>query len=76
MRNSECFALNHWLTDYPGNLTYQEIIDLMVGDEEEWQHELISVWEVVEDCTLRQVATFIEDTKKQFEDYTIGAIHA
>jgi hypothetical protein len=76
MKNSERFALDQWLTDYPGNLTYKEVIDLMVGDEEEWTHELISVWEVVENFTLRQVATFIEDTKKQFEDYTIGAIHA
>jgi hypothetical protein len=40
----------------------------MEGEEEEWTHELISVWQTVEHFTLRQVAEFIEDTKQHFEN--------
>lgn len=67
MTFAEQFALNEWLSDYPTNITYDEIIELMVGGEEEWTHELISVWQTVEHFTLRQVAEFIENTKGHFE---------
>lgn len=70
MKTSERFALNEWLSDYPHNLTYHEIIDLMVGKEEEWTHELISVWQVVENFTLRQVAEFIDNTRAHFAEVT------
>jgi len=38
--------------------------------ENTWCADDITVWEVVEDCTCDQVATFIEDTKKHFERVT------
>jgi hypothetical protein len=66
MKLSEQFALNQWLTDYPENLTYDEVIDLMLGDEDEWTHDQITVWQTVEHFTLRQVIEFIEDTRKHF----------
>jgi hypothetical protein len=68
MTHAENFAINQWLSDYPAFTTYDEIIELMEGDEEEWTHELISVWQTVEHFTLRQVAEFIEDTKQHFEN--------
>ena len=73
MKTSEQFALNQWLSDYPENLTFEQIIDLMNGDEEEgdqWTHEDISVWQVVEHFTLRQVADFICDTQTHFANVT------
>ena len=75
MKISEQFALDQWLTDYPENLTYQGVLDLLHGDSEEWTHELITVWQTVEDCTLWQIAGFIEDTKRHFERITKGLIN-
>lgn len=70
MKLSEQFALNQWLTDYPEGLTYDEVIDLMLGDEDEWTHDQITVWQTVEHFTLRQVIEFIEDTRKHFAAVT------
>jgi hypothetical protein len=67
MRLSERFALNQWLSDYPVNLSYDEIITVLNNAENEWTIDEIWVWQVVEDCTLDQVAQFIEDTKQAFE---------
>ena len=75
MTHAENFALNQWLSDYPEGKTYQEIIDMMIGDEDQWMNEEISVWQTVENFTLRQVAEFIEDTKQHFEN-TIEAMKA
>lgn len=70
MKTSERFALNEWLSDYPDNMTYDEIIDAMVGEEEEWTHENITAWQVVEHFTLRQVAEFIDNTRAHFASVT------
>jgi hypothetical protein len=75
MTHAENFALNQWLSDYPEGKTYQEIIDMMIGDEDQWMNEEISVWQTVENFTLRQVAEFIEDTKQHFEN-TVNAMKA
>lgn len=77
MKTSEQFALNQWLSDYPDGLTYAEILDLMNGnddDADEWTHDQISVWQVVEHFTLRQVAEFIDDTRAHFEAVTKGKL--
>jgi hypothetical protein len=66
MKTSERFALNQWLSDYPENLTYDEIIDLMREDDD----ELITPWYLVEDHSLDQVIDFIEDTREHFEAVT------
>ena len=72
MKKSEQFALNEWLSDYPDNLSYGEIIDLMLGDDdnEQWTHEQITVWQVVEHFTLNQVVDFIEGTRAHFARVT------
>jgi hypothetical protein len=64
---SELFALNEWLADFPDDMTYDEIIEVMREDKNEWIIDRIDVWEVVEHFTLDQVADFIEMTKKHFE---------
>lgn len=73
MKPSERFAIHQWLSDYPDNKTYDEIIDMMVGEEEDedsWTHDQITVWQVVEHFTLRQVAEMIDDTRAHFAAVT------
>tara|TARA_R110000868_G_scaffold363171_1_gene625444 strand:- start:502 stop:717 length:216 start_codon:yes stop_codon:yes gene_type:complete len=67
MKKSEQFALDQWLSDYPANLPYDEIINVLNNAEIDFTIDEISVWEVVEDYPLDQVAEFIEDTKRAFE---------
>jgi hypothetical protein len=68
MKTSEKFALNEWLSDYPDDLDYYEILELMSQDD--WSVDGISVWEVVENFTLDQVSDFIENTRMHFERVT------
>ena len=68
MKISEKFALNEWLSDYPEDLEYYEILELMSQDD--WSVDGISVWEVVENFTLDQVSGFIENTRMHFERVT------
>lgn len=70
MKTSEHFALDHWLSEYPDELTYNEVLAIMRNPKNEWQCDKVCVWEVVEDYTLDQVANFIEDTKAHFERVT------
>jgi hypothetical protein len=70
MKTSESFALNQWLSYYPENMTYQEIIDAMTIRSESHKAEYIDVWAVVQDYDLDQVADYIEDTRKAFERAT------
>ena len=68
MKKSERFALNEWLSDYPEDLDYYEILELMSQDD--WSVDGITVWEVVENFTLDQVSDFIENTRMHFERVT------
>jgi len=70
MKSSEQFALNQWLTDYPENLTYEQIINLLRENPDEWTIEELTVWEVAEQYPFDLVADFIEDTKKSFIRHT------
>ena len=66
MKISEKFALNEWLSSYPENKTYDEIIDMMIEDDD----DEISPWYVVEDHSLAQIIEFIENTRMHFEAVT------
>ena len=68
MKTSERFALNEWLSDYPDDLEYYDILEMMSQDD--WSVDGISVWEVVENFTLDQVSDFIENTRMHFERVT------
>ena len=74
MKVSERFALNEWLSDYPQDKTYDEIIELMIEDE--WLTEEITPWYVVQDHTLGQIIEFIENTRMHFEAVTEEKTHA
>jgi hypothetical protein len=66
---AERFALNEWLTDYPDDMSYDEIIALLNVDNQ-WMVDGITVWYLVENNTTDQVAIFIGDTKDHFERVT------
>ena len=68
MKTSERFALNEWLSDYPDDLKYYDILEMMSQDD--WSVDGITVWEVVENFTLDQVSDFIENTRMHFERVT------
>ena len=67
MKHSERFALNHWLSDYPDDATYEDIIAMMKDEDSTWRTDGINVWVVVETFPLEQVAQFIEDTRRYVE---------
>ena len=75
MTNSQHFALNQWLTNYP-DWSYDGILVELQQGHNEYVHDDITVWEVVENFTLDQVAEFIEDTRKAFERATTEETHA
>ena len=68
MKTSQNFALNQWLSDYPEDMSYEDILACMRNPENTWTCEDIDVWQVVENFTLEQVAEFIEDTCAAFEN--------
>ena len=70
MTKSELFALNEWLSDFPDNLSYQEIIARLRDPENQWYADDISVWELVESYPSDRIADIIENTKCNFERAT------
>jgi len=67
MRQSERFALMEWLSEFPDDKTYDEIMEMMRDFNHTWTHEDLSVWEVVENYELSEVADMIENTRMHFE---------
>ena len=65
MKQSERFALMEWLSEFPDDKTYDEIIEMLNVDD--WSNPDLSVWEVVESHDLSQIADFIENTRMHFE---------
>jgi hypothetical protein len=65
MKHSERFALMEWLSEFPDDKTYDEIIETLNVDD--WSNPDLSVWEVVESHDLSQIADFIENTRMHFE---------
>jgi hypothetical protein len=77
MKHSERFALMEWLSEFPDDKTYDEIIEMLNVDD--WIDPDISVWEVVESYGLKEVADMIENTRMHFEsvvdDGLVSALH-
>jgi hypothetical protein len=67
MKQSERFALMEWLTEFPDDKTYDEIMEMMRDFNHTWTHEDLSVWEVVENYELSEVADMIDNTRMHFE---------
>jgi hypothetical protein len=62
MTHAETFALSEWLTEYPDNLSYAEIMEMLLTEDEQ-----VTVWWVVERYNADDVWEFIEDTRRSFE---------
>ena len=71
MKTSEKFALNEWLSDYPENLTFDEVIDLIYEEDES-----ITPWQTIEHYPRHEIAGFIESTRCHFEAVTADAFKA
>jgi hypothetical protein len=67
MKPSEAFALDSWLSYYPENMTYDEIIEAMTDRKQAHKAEHIDVWQIIEDLDYQDVAEYIEDTREHFE---------
>ena len=76
MRQSERFALMEWLSEFPDDKTYDEIMEMMRDFNHTWTHEDLSVWEVVENYELSEVADMIENTRMHFESVNGALIFA
>jgi len=58
----ERFALNQWLSEYPDDVSYEQILGRLCHNR---CGEDILVWELVENESLQAVSDLIENTKYQ-----------
>lgn len=63
MKISERFALNQWLSDYPDDKTYEQILLLVTQDD----MDKVTPWYLVENTNVYDLMEIIEDTRKAFE---------
>jgi hypothetical protein len=63
MKHSERFALDHFLSRYPRDLPFDEVIDIIHDDEE----DQISVWDLAENCSKYSLVEMINDLRHHFE---------
>ena len=64
---AEQFALAQWLSDWPSEWSYDQIIEVL--QDQTWVHRdsEISVWTIVEHMTGDQIADLIDNTRWAFE---------
>jgi len=67
-KDAQYFALDQWLSDYPDDMTYDEVIQLLRLDawsdkepDRDWM-EVITPWYLIEGHVGEQIADFIEET--------------
>lgn len=65
MKTSERFALNEWLTEYPENLTYDEILELLREEDES-----VTVWRWFECIPTTDLIENIDNTQQHFAAVT------
>jgi hypothetical protein len=63
MKVSERFALGQWLSDYPDDKTYDEVLEMI-----EEEHDDIILWEPIENYPPESVIEIIDDTRSSFEN--------
>jgi hypothetical protein len=62
MKQSERFALNEHLSEFPDDKTFDEIIELILNEDES-----VIIWEPFENYPVEDVCEIIENTKDHFE---------
>jgi len=65
MKTSERFAVNEWLSEYPNDKTFDEIMDLIYEEDES-----VTPWELVENHPAADLIEIIYNTKIHFETVT------
>ena len=65
LTTAERFALDEWLSEYPKDVSYQEILEMILRGAEE-----ISVWVVAEDYPEYQIVEIIDSTFNHFTNVT------
>jgi hypothetical protein len=63
MKVSERFALGQWLSDYPDDKTYDEVLSMITEE-----HEDVLLWEPIENYPPESVIEIIDDTRSSFEN--------
>ena len=66
-RKAQVFALGQWLTDYPDEMQYDQVLELLQKDDnanlsDEWSEAGIEQWYMLDGHSGAQIAQFIEDT--------------
>jgi hypothetical protein len=75
MTMAEKFALGEWLSEYPDNYSYDEILELiikMIDEGEETENLLL--WELIEFWPSEDVIELIDKTKDNFHWYLTEAL--
>jgi len=67
-QTAETFALNQWLSDYPTNMSYDEII-ACISSGKYHRRDDIMIWEPLEDYPDEDIAEMIDDSRAAFERY-------
>lgn len=62
---SEEFTLDQWLSDYPADMSYDDIIENIRGD---FDNPDILVWGALMGCSQDRIVEIIENTKVAFEN--------
>jgi hypothetical protein len=65
MKQSERFALNEHLSEFPDDKTFEEIIELILNEDES-----VIIWEPFENYPADDVVEIIINTKEHFEFVT------
>jgi len=68
----EQFALDEWLSDYPENMSYEDVIFTLTSGNDDNE---ITVWGAMTDHPLIHIAGFIENTRIHFDRVVGGAFH-
>jgi hypothetical protein len=62
MKHSQRFALNHFLSDYPQDLPFDEIVELILEEDEQ-----VGVWDIAENYGRASLVEMIDDLRHHFE---------
>jgi hypothetical protein len=63
MTQAEIFALNEWLTEYPDDMTYDEVCEMLLDEDER-----VVVWQWFECMPPSVMIENIDNTKCHFEN--------
>ena len=66
MKISERFALNEWLSEWPNEAKFDDVLYLLLDDDD----ETVIPWEAIEDHPRRDIADFISNTQTHFASVT------